>query len=109
MRTQIKDLSVGKYEGDLKYGRANGSNPDKGKDYAAERNADGTPQNRAIAPLVLVQKRDPQVWKKDPNVKQAKKALDNSQHGVNYLIQSYSAMNEYMRANIHLTIGRSKM
>jgi len=110
MRTQLKDPhpTRGVFEGDLAYGRAFGNNPDKRKDYAADR-VDGVAQNKPIAPLVLVAPRDPELWRRDKRVVKAKRTLDNSQHGVNQMIKSYYEMLDYMKANIHLTVGKTRL
>jgi hypothetical protein len=96
------------YEGDLRYGRAFGTTPDKHRDFHAER-VDGTPRNVPVVPLVLVQPRDPQVWKKDARIKEMKKSVDNSQHGVNYVLQAYQSQLNHMKSNLHLTVGKQRL
>ncbi len=108
--SRITDPSphTGTYEGDLRYGRAFGTQPNKHKDFSADR-INGVSQNVPVVPLTLVQPRDPACWKKDPKVKEIKKELDNSQHGVNYVIQSYQHFAQHMRANIHITVGKQRL
>lgn len=96
------------YEGDLRYGRAFGTTPDKHRDFHAER-IDGVSRNSPVVPLVLVQPRDPQVWKKDTRIKHVKKTLDNSQHGVNYVLQAYQSQLGHMKANLRLTVGKQHL
>jgi hypothetical protein len=106
----IEDRSVGTgvFTGDLKYGRMFGKNFEKHKDFAAE-HVNGIAQNQPVVPLITVQPRDPNCWKKDPSVKQAKRVVDNSQHSVNYIVQSYREMLNHMKANIHITVGRQRL
>lgn len=108
--TRISDPSprTGTFEGDLRYGRALGTHPDKHRDFSADR-VDGIARNVPVAPLILVPARDPSVWRKDPRVKEAKKHLDNSQHGVNYLLQSFQESMNHLRADMHITVGRQRM
>lgn len=58
--------------------------------------------------VVLVTPRDPEVWGRDGRVKEAKKAL-SSQHATNYLLERYLKSQRYLRANLHLTIGRQRL
>lgn len=51
----------GVYEGDLKYGRALGTLPEKGKDFPADRH-DGHASNLPIVPLKPAFKRNPALW-----------------------------------------------
>jgi len=98
---------MGSFEGDLKYGRAHGTNNEKGKDFAADRQ-NGVATNLPVMPLRLVQPRDPEIWRRDLRVSEARKNLDNSQHGVNYLIQCFQSNLNDMRSNLKLKIGKQR-
>lgn len=63
----------------------------------------------SIANVTLREPRDKSVWTKDPKVKEAKKNLDNSQHGTNYLLSSYTKSAKYLRSNLHVTVGRQRL
>lgn len=62
---KFEDRSPGNviYQGDLKYGRALGTEVKKQKDYRADYNEDGIATNQPIMPLPSVFKRDEFVWK----------------------------------------------
>lgn len=97
--SKLTDLSnrSGVYMGDLKYGRTMSGIPMKGKDFTGD-------ENQPVAPLVLVQARDRRVWTKDQRVKEAKKEVGNSQHLINYLIDSYSP-----NCGMKLVVGRQRL
>mgnify|MGYP001810760383 CR=1 FL=1 len=99
---------TGVFEGDLRYGRACGLEAKRHQDYPAER-VDGVAKNAPLAPLVTVKPRDPNVWRKDPKVKQVRKKVTNSQHAVNTIIETYSAAQANLRANITLIVGKTKL
>jgi len=105
MKKQLIDYApgTGVYEGDMRYGRANGNVPDKHGDYPANRE-NGVATNQPVVVLPLVQQRDPRVWTRDERVKEAKKSLDNSQHGINYLL-THLKDNNFMR----VTIGKQRL
>lgn len=98
----------GVYEGDLKYGRCNGTEYTKHSDYPADR-VNGIPQNKPVVPLSLVKPRDPELWKKDPSVNEKKRKVDNSQHFINHLLMSYKRNVNRLRAGIHLTFGKQRL
>jgi hypothetical protein len=62
-------------------------------------------------PVVLQEGRDPKVWKKDHEVKKAKKAKTQSQQGVNYLVKNYLAVLKNMEddLNCRLVVGKQRM
>ncbi len=101
-KTRLLDRSQGKgiYEGDLKYGRKLGDSYIKGQDFPS---ADGN--NQPVVPLTLVEKRDPRVWRKDKAIKTAKKHVDNSQHGINYVLKVYRSC----LADMKLTVGKQRI
>ena len=108
---RLQDVSpgTGVFEGDLKYGRMNGNVPKRRTDFSAARDSEtGEAHNRVMAPLVLVSQRDPELWAHDPLVKQAKKELTNSQHGINYMLEAYQAFATAHNSNIHLTVGKQR-
>ena len=87
------------FRGDLKYGRTSNGIAVKGKDFTGEDNA-------PVVPLVLVEPRDPQVWRKDNRIKEAKKQV-GSQHSINRIIEAYQTAN--LRSNITLKVGKQVM
>jgi len=99
---------TGVYEGDLRYGRKSGNEFVKHKDFAANRQ-DGIASNAPVMPLTLVEPRDPQVWKKDPRVKEVKKSTDNAQYVTNHLLDLYASWGSKLRSNIHLTVGKQRL
>jgi len=103
-REQLVDLSPrkGVFVGDLKYGRCNITTSERGHDFAGEENA-------PIAPLVLVANRDPEVWRRDSRLKEARRKTRTSQYLDNQLLNSYIENVDQMRANIHLTIGKQRI
>lgn len=109
MRTKITDRAsgTGVYEGDLKFGRCNGTVLSKHGDVDARRE-DGIATNQPVAPLVLVQQRDPKVWKKDARLKEVKQSVDNSQHGVNYILRAFRDNQHSLRMDVHLIVGRQR-
>jgi hypothetical protein len=56
-------LGNGVYQGDLKYGRALGTEIKKQKDYKANYNPNGEAENKPIAPLTPAFKRDQTFWR----------------------------------------------
>lgn len=94
---------------DLAYGRANGEQPENGKDYPADWDESGKAKNKPIAPLRLVQPRDVALWTKDESVKDAKKNVARSQHYIDYMTQLYCGSLRFMRSNISLTIGKQRL
>lgn len=103
-----KALGRGIYEGDLRYGRAFGNQIKHHNDYPADR-INGEATNKPIVGLQLVEPVDVSLFKRDPKVKVMKKSLDNSQHSVNYIIQSYGHFINHMKANISLRVGKTKL
>lgn len=104
MSKQINDpsLRTGVYEGNLAYGRCNGNMPDKHGDYSGA-------HNKPISPLTLIRTRDPNVWKRDPLVKEARKFMIETQSLKNGVINAYMENLKRLRANFHLTVGKHKM
>ncbi len=109
MKTRITDRAsgTGVYEGDLKFGRCNGNVISKHGDVDARRE-DGVSTNQPVAPLVLVQQRDPKLWRRDTRVKEVKKTVDNSQHGVNYVLKAFREHQHNLRMDVHLVVGRQR-
>ena len=109
MKTKLIDkaLGTGVFEGDLKFGRCMGNILSKHGDVDAGRQ-DGIPTNQPIAPLVLVQRRDPHVWKKNPAIKIVKSNLNPSQHSVNYILKSFRENKSSSNMNIKLVVGRQR-
>jgi hypothetical protein len=103
----INDMATGHgvYEGDLRYGRCNGTTPNRKGDYSANRQ-DGVATNKPVVPLILAHKRDPQVWKRDPKLDIAKRSVSNSQHMINHMLHMFNEHMDKMNANIHLRVGR---
>ncbi len=103
--------SRGVYYGDLTYGRVNGNKGfERGKDFTANIGEHGVPNNMPAVRLVLVEPRDPEVWKKDPNIKEAKKRrIDGSQHAINLTMTMFKELydNGSLRANFKLRTGKS--
>lgn len=109
--SRFTDLApeTGKTEfADLKYGRANGVEPENGKDYPAEWDEKGVAKNKPIMSVKFIEPRDGTVWKKDGSVKDAKKEIGYSQHYVNHLLQTYIGSKRYLRSNIHVTVGSQR-
>lgn len=101
--------SRGVYYGDLAYGRAEGNTPKPNKDYVACVDENGVPSNMPCVRLVLVTGRDPEVWKKDPAVKEAKKwPLDGNWHANNVVLTTFKELYDSgrIRSNIRLRIGK---
>lgn len=111
MNSKIVDQSTNKgvYKGDLAYGRANGNVPVRGRDFTAEPDEDGNARNLPAAPLILVKERDPNVWTKDPMIKQVKRDVGQFQYSINQFINSYRENADHLRANIHVTVGRQRL
>lgn len=99
---------TGVFEGDLKYGRCNGNVVSKHGDNPANRH-NGIAKNQPVAPLTLVQPRDPEFWKRDPRINEVKKNVNNSQHAINRLLETYKDNSDHLRANIHVTFGRQRL
>jgi hypothetical protein len=60
-------------------------------------------------PVVLQDKRDPDVWKRDPKVKQAKKETEVSVRGQNYLIEQLIVSLDHLTYDLHLTVGKTRL
>lgn len=106
MRKQLVDYSPGDgiYRGDLVYGRCNGTTPVMHKDFSS----DG--RNKPIAPLVLVEKRDPEIWSKDPELKDKKKLEpDDFEYVKVHLVGRYVQNHDRLRSNIHLVVGKTRL
>lgn len=100
----------GAHEGaDLAYGRANGETPEHGKDYPANRDESGHAQNKPIMSRKLIEQRDVALWTKDESVKDAKRDVGSSQHYINYMITMYVSNLRYLRANMHLKVGKQRL
>jgi hypothetical protein len=97
-----RSAGTGVFKADLKYGRMNGDTPSKNGDFAGE-------ENQPISPLVLVNPRDPHVWKKDNRVKEMRRTQGMPQSYVNYLMDEFSSNLKYLRANYHLTVGKQRL
>lgn len=103
MKTKIKlvDRSSGMYAGDLKYGRCNGNIPVNGRDFSSQNGS-----NEPVMKLQLVRKRDPKLWRKDGRVSSAKKLVQNSQQGINYLLNVFLENQKRNSFNLKLRIGK---
>ncbi len=95
----------GIYEGDLRYGRCNGTKVSRKGDFTANRK-DGVATNQPVVSLSPAFKRDSEVWKRDPKVLIAKRKVSNSQHIVNYLLHSFAESMHGVTSNVHIRIGR---
>lgn len=99
--TKLNDPSprTGVYTGDLRYGRLNGTEAVKGRDFPSNKG-----ENLPILPLVLQRKRDPRLWTKDERVKEARKQ-QSSQHSINYIIENFHNCS----MNARLIVGKHRL
>lgn len=93
---------TGVFKGDLRYGRCQGRFYDKKRDYVGD-------ENQLVMPLITVEPRDPNVWKKDPSIKSAKKKVVHSQHLTNLFVTAYLDNEQHLKSNFTLVAGKLRL
>lgn len=52
--------------------------------------------------------KEEELWQRDPRIKEAKQQSTGSQHFINHVIECYRNNLKYMKANLHLTVGKQR-
>jgi hypothetical protein len=105
-KKKLVDPGTGVYEGDLRYGRRKGDVVVKTEDFAAKRE-NGQPTNKPVCGLALVEKRNPELWKKP--VHKIPTDVYNDAKFQMMVLEFYQHSLHRMKANIHITIDKSRL
>jgi hypothetical protein len=111
IKTTIVDPSprAGVFEGDLKYGRCEGTRFNKHSDFSSGREERGTVVNKPAAPLVLQSKRDPEVWRGKTKHPKIKENSSSFAHEVMLSLMKFSKFNNTLPAQIRVVkIGKKE-
>lgn len=105
MKSRLVDYAPGDgiFRGDLVYGCCNGNTPSKHGDFPMSQG------NKPIVPLKLVEPRDPEVWKRDPELDNKNKEKEDFNYVTICLVSKYKESYSHLRSNIHLTVGKVRL